>query len=133
MPATPESFFAGSALGFAVFERLRGILHDFGPFDVQVTKSQLAFRRARGFAFLWRPDQYLRHPAAEVVLSIALDHEVPSGRFKQVLSPAPGHWMHHLELHSVDDVDEEVARWLRAAFAQADGAMHSGAGDPVAP
>lgn len=86
---------------------------------MRASKSQVALRRRRGFAYLWRPGQYLRNPEAEVVLSIALARQITSKRFKQVVHPAPSVWMHHLEIHSVEDLDNEVAAWLREA---ADGA-----------
>jgi hypothetical protein len=53
------------------------------------------------------------------VLSIALGRHDPSTRFKQVVHPAPAHWMHHLELHDADEVDDEVAGWLREAAERA--------------
>lgn len=90
-----------------------------GPFDVRVSKSQVAFRRRRGFAYLWMPGKYLRKPTAEVVLSIALGRLDESRRFKEVVHPAPAHWMHHLEIHGLGDVDEEVADWLREAAERA--------------
>ena len=111
-----EEFFAGSPLGLAVLQRVRGALADTHD-DVteRVGRSQVALRRRRGFAFLWRPGQYLTRPAAEVVLSLALPRRLDSARFKEVVHPAATTWMHHLELHSADDVDEEVAGWLQEA------------------
>lgn len=115
-PLTPEQFLAGSDLGLAALDRVRALLTDAFP-DVteRTSRSQVAFRRRHGFAYLWRPGQYLRHPAAEVVLSLALPELVASPRFKEVAHPAPSTWMHHLELRSVADVDDEVAGWLRRA------------------
>ncbi|WP_418961222.1 DUF5655 domain-containing protein [Streptomyces tritici] len=107
---TVEEFFGGTGLGLAVFERVRSLLDE--PFDVRVSKSQVSFRRHRGFAYLWTPSRYLHAPTAEVVLSIALDRHDPSPRFKQVSHPAPRHWMHHLEVQSLDDLDDQVAAWL---------------------
>jgi hypothetical protein len=86
-----------------------------GPIEVRVSKSQVAFRRQRGFAYLWLPGRYLARPHAEVVLSIALGCHVESPRWKQVVEPTPGRWMHHLEIRDITDVDEEVVRWLREA------------------
>lgn len=119
---TAEEFLAGSELGLAVLQRLRVALATSHP-DVteRVGRSQVAFRRRRGFAVLWRPGQYLRHPAAEVVLSIGMPHRLESERFKEVVQPAPRTWMHHLELRSVDDVDAEVVAWLRRAADAAGG------------
>ena len=75
----------------------------------------MAFRRRRGFGYLWIPGQYLVKPDVEVVLSIALDRRDPSPRFKEVVQVAPTHWMHHLEIHDLDDIDDEVEQWLREA------------------
>lgn len=83
---------------------------------VRTSKSQVAFRRRRGFAYLWLPGMYLAKPSAEVVLSIALDRELASGRFKEVVHPSPRVWMHHLEIRSLDDLDDEVSGWLRSAY-----------------
>lgn len=85
------------------------------PVEMRTTKSQVAFRRSRGFAFVWRPGQYLRSPASEMALSIALGQRDASPRFKEVVHPSPAVWMHHLELDGPDDVDDEVVGWLREA------------------
>lgn len=110
--ATPEEFFDGHPLGLAAFAHVRELLSAAGPFEVRVGKSQVGFRRRRGFAYLWMPGQYLRNPTAEVVLSIALDRRDDSPRFKEVVPVSPTHWMHHLELHGVGDLDDEVRAWL---------------------
>ena len=83
-----------------------------------VTKSQVAFRRDQGFAYVWRPGQYV---ASDVpaVLSIALPFEVESDRFKEVVHPSAHVWMHHLELRGTDEVDDEVRGWLELAHAEA--------------
>ena len=112
----PEAFFTGNPLGLAAFERVRALIARHGPVDVRVGRSQIAFRRARGFAWLWRPGRYLRNPAAEVVVSISLPERDPSPRWKEVVQPAPGRWMHHLEVHGVAEFDDEVAGWLERAW-----------------
>jgi len=117
---TPEDFFAGHPRGLAIFEAVRSIIDRLGPFDVRVSKSQVAFRRRRGFAYLWMPGQYLAKPGAEVVLSIALGRRDSSSRFKEVVHVARAHWMHHLEIHDLDDLDDEVDQWLREAADRAE-------------
>jgi hypothetical protein len=115
-PATPEEFFAESDEALAVYRRVEELVARAGvPFTVRTSKSQVTFRRRRGFAYLWMPGRYLKHPAADVVLSIALDRHVPSERFKEVVHPAVSVWMHHLEVHTPDDLDDEVRRWLHDA------------------
>ncbi len=84
-----------------------------------MTKSQIAFRRRTGFAYLWAPGKYLDNPEAEVVLSIALGRHDHSPRFKEVAHPSSRHWIHHLEIRQVTDIDEEVTAWLDEAAERA--------------
>jgi hypothetical protein len=83
--------------------------------EIRTTRSQVAFRRRRGFAYLWLPGRYLARPGADVVLSVALDRRDESPRWKEVAHPAPAHWMHHLEVDDAAEIDEQVAGWLREA------------------
>jgi hypothetical protein len=115
----PEDLLTGSPVALAVLGRMRAILEAGGPVDVRTTKSQVAFRRARAFAWLWRPGQYLAGSVAPVVLSFALGRHDPSPRIKEVVHPSPSHWMHHLELRGVDEVDDEVIGWLLEAAERA--------------
>jgi hypothetical protein len=119
VPADAAEFFASSTLGLATFERVQAMLRPFGDVTVRTSRSQVTFRRRRGFAYLWLPGRYLSGPHAEVVLSIALHHQDASPRWKQVAHPRPSWWMHHLEVGAVDDLDDEVADRLREAAAAA--------------
>ena len=83
--------------------------------EVRVTKSQVSFRRRRGFAYLWRPGVYVRS-AVPVVMSLALPCEEASPRFKQIAHPSPRVWIHHLELLDSRQLDGEVADWMRRAY-----------------
>lgn len=113
---TADGFVAGSVVGMAALARVRDVLASSHP-DVteRTTVSQVALRRRRGFAILWRPRQYLGDAASELVLSLALPYRLESPRFKEVVHPARTTWMHHLEVASVNDVDAEVVAWLREA------------------
>ena len=71
-----------------LFRAVAEAIASIGEADVRVTKSQIAFRRRKGFAYVWRPDRYLTSDVP-AVLSIALPDEVKSPRFKQVAHPAP--------------------------------------------
>ena len=108
----------GHPVAVAVFERLRSCLQDVEP-EIRTTKSQIALRHRRDFAYLWLPGQYLKKPGAEVVLSIVLGHHDASARFKEVAHPSARHWIHHLELHGPGEVDDEVLDWLREAVEHA--------------
>jgi len=58
---TPEEFFAGHPDALAAFREVCAIVGRRGPFEVRISKSQAAFRRKRGFAYLWMPGQYLSY------------------------------------------------------------------------
>jgi hypothetical protein len=120
------SLFDDAALALDVFRTVRRLLEEIGDVDVRITSSQASFRRRRGFAYVWTPSAWTDAPDDVVVLSIALDHAIPSPRFKQVLEPAPGRWMHDLEVRSPGEIDDEVAGWLAQAWAWAGDALNDG-------
>ncbi len=119
VPDTPDGYFADSPKGMAVYAAVRELLDGLGPVEVRVTRSHVGFVRGRGFAYLWRPGRWLRHPAAEVVLSFVLDHPLTAARIKEVVHPTARLWIHHVELHDATDVDAEVTDWLTQAHRQA--------------
>lgn len=109
-------FFAGAPLGAAVFGWTSGVVAGLGPALVRLTATQVAFRHRIGFAWIWLPGTWLAHPGAEVVLSLGLRHHLDSPRWKQVVAPYPGRWMHHLEVRDPMDLDDELAGWVAAAY-----------------
>jgi hypothetical protein len=115
----PESLFKDYPAAIPVLRRVRDVVRGLGPAEIRATRTQVAFRRKRGFAYLWTPSRWLRQPSAEVVLSIARRESINSPRFKQIAHPARSVWMHHLEVHSLEDLDDEVLGWLRDAYAEA--------------
>lgn len=117
--STPEEVFRGSPLGLELLREVERTVAGFPPSIMKATKSQVAFRARRGFAYMWWPGRYITSDVP-AVLSIALPRRIDSGRFKEVVSPAPGVWMHHLELRSKADLDVEVAAWLGEARRAAD-------------
>jgi hypothetical protein len=113
-----DDFFDGFPDGLALYEAVERAVSDIGTTTITVTKSQIAFRRRKGFAYVWRPGQYVTSDAP-AVLSIALPHEVDSIRFTSVVHPSTGVWMHHIELYETAQVDDELRRWLTEAYANA--------------
>lgn len=115
---TPEDLFRGHPVGLAICHEVQRAAAELGKVSVAVTKSQVALRRRRGFAYVWRPGQYVRSEVPAVV-TIALPRELSSTRFKSVAHPSRGVWVHHIELHGVDEVDDQVRSWLAEAYADA--------------
>jgi len=92
---------------------------ELGPVELRVSRSQIAFRRRIAFAWAWIPGRYFRGAHAPLVLSISLRRRDPSSRWKEIVEPAPGRFMHHLELMSKGDIDEKVMTWLQEAYSGA--------------
>ena len=115
---TPTSLFEGVPDGLAVYLAVADLVAAVGEAEVRVTKSQIAFRRRKGFAYVWRPGQYVKSEVP-AVLSIALPRQVASDRFKEVAHPSAKVWMHHLELSDPAEIDDEVRAWLTQAYEDA--------------
>ncbi len=116
--ALPEitAFFSATPLGAATFGWTSGVVAGLGPAVVRLTATQVTFRNRIGFAWIWLPGTWLAHPHAPVVLSLGLRHAIDSDRWKQVVEPYPGRWMHHLEVSDPADLDDEVAGWVAHAY-----------------
>jgi len=113
---TVDEFFAGHDESRRLFDRVLEVVARIGPARVRVTKSQVAFRRRRGFASVWMPGQYLGATEVPLVLTVGLRRRDDSPRWKQVVEPAPGRFTHHLELRAEAEVDDEVRAWLAEAW-----------------
>lgn len=116
-PLTPDEYFSGQPLAKTLYEVVRREIEALGEAEMRVSKSQIAFRRRRAFAWVWRPGQYLTGRAvAPLVLTVALPGRDASPRWKEIVEPVPGKFIHHLELTDPADIDDEVRGWLRQAW-----------------
>lgn len=113
---TLDEFFSGYERSRQIFDKLFAAIDKLGLVEMHVSKSQIAFLRRKAFAWAWVPDRYLRGKHTPLVLSLTFAKRNDSSRWKQIVEPSPGRWMHHLELYSVGDIDDEVKRWLREAW-----------------
>jgi len=113
---TLDEFFLGYEESRQLFDAVRSAIDAIGPTELRVTKSQVAFWRRKAVARVWLPARYLRGNAAPLVLTLCFHSRDMSPRWKEIVEPAPGHFTHHLELHSIADIDDQVRDWLRAAW-----------------
>lgn len=114
-PIAGEEFFAADPKAVSIYRAIARRVLALPGVEVRVTKSQVAFRARRSFAYAWVPGRYVAS-RVPVVLTIALPERLPSDRFKEVAHPSTSVWMHHLELRLVKDVDREVISWVRRAY-----------------
>ncbi len=116
-PITLDAFFTGFAESRELFDALRPVVDDAGPNEIRITKSQIAFRRRIAYAWAWVPARYLgRKGLAPLVLSVDLRRRDASRRWKQVVEPVHGRFIHHLELRSPEQLDDELSAWVREAW-----------------
>ena len=113
---TLDEFFEGQDESRQLFEALCRMVNAIGSAELGVTKSQIAFRRRKAFAWVWIPGKYLRGKTAPLVLTLSLRSRNASPRWKEIVEPSPGRFTHHLELYSINDIDDQVRDWLRAAW-----------------
>jgi len=118
-PVALEEYFAGHDDSRKLYEAVVAALDTVGDYEQRVTKSQVAFRRRVGFAWVWIPGKYLRGQIAPLVLTIDLPRHDGSPRWKEIVEPRPGRFTHHLELRDAEQIDGEVLGWLREAWEQA--------------
>ena len=117
---TLDEFFKGLLESQSLFEAVLKEVNAVGAAEMRVSKSQIAFRRKRAFAWVWVPGKYLGGKTAPLVLSLSFCSRNSSPRWKEVVEPYPGRFMHHLELYSIRDLDDEVRGWLRDAWTTAE-------------
>ncbi len=117
---TLDEFFAGRDESRRLFEVVRRAVDEIGAAELRVTKSQVAFRRRKPFAWVWIPSQYLHRTAVPLVLTLGFRYRHASPRWKSIVEPYPGRFTHHLELYAAVEVDKEVRRWLQEAWAAAE-------------
>jgi len=114
-----DQYFAGwehmlplyEAIGAAIQEAADGA-------EVEITKSQVAFKHEKPFAWVWLP--VFRKPGQEIplVLSISLDHVSASPRWKKIVEPRSGTFhMHHIEIFHAEQLDAELKGWIAEAAA----------------
>jgi hypothetical protein len=113
---TLDEFFAGNEASRRIFDVLRGVVDSISPAKLRVSKSQVAFRRRKAFAWAWIPGIYLRSEHAPLVPTLSFHRRDTSPRWKQIVEPAPRRFTHHLELHSTVEIDDEVRTWLQQAW-----------------
>ncbi len=80
---TLDEFFDGQEGPRQLFKTLLRVVNVIGPAELQVTKSQIAFRRRRAFAWVWMPGKYLRGKHAPLVLTLSLRSRSTSPRWRE--------------------------------------------------
>lgn len=114
-----EQYFDGHLESREIFDCLCAIIEAMGFVEKRVMESQIAFCRNRTFAYVWMPRKYRQGRGAPLALTLSLRRRDLSPRWKVVVPLTPSQFTHHLELHSENEIDDQVCQWLQEAWIQA--------------
>lgn len=111
-------FFDKSPAALPIYLKLREKLPEICPetvIQVKKTQSSLINRHIYGaVSFLAARRKALR-PDPFITVTIGLGQRLGSPRIDAASEPYPGRWTHHLVIGSPDEIDDELAGWLREA------------------
>ena len=108
--AAAGSLFAGKdPLVSAIYERVLDELRGIGPFEEQPKKTSIHLARTTGFAGV--------HPRkSTLVLNLRLDRALAGPRILKAEKVSRNRYHNEVRLASPDEVDAELAAWLREAY-----------------
>jgi hypothetical protein len=97
----------------ALWDRFAALVEAAGPSEMIVTKSRIAFRARRIFA-----GGFFRSRRLELFFD--LPEPIPESerddRFRAVWEQGRRLWTHRLAITSVDELDDDVATWLKESW-----------------
>jgi predicted transport protein len=105
-----EGLFAGPRAGLRpIYDKVKSLVIDFGDdVDVLPKKTMVGFKRKRQFAC------FMPASATRVDLGITLKDEAPDDA--RIKATPGGMTSHVVPITRLDEVDGDVARWLRMAY-----------------
>ncbi len=94
----------------AIFDAFADAVRSCGPVEILSEKTRIAFHVRMSFAAVMpRRDRLDGH--------LILASRTESPRFVKIETYSPRNHLHAFRLTSVRDVDDELRRWIRAAYA----------------
>lgn len=104
-----DSLYAGPKAGLRpLHEAVIQLLQGFGPFEQAPKKRYVSLRRSRQFAMLG--------PATRDLIEIGINHKALPAHPRLKALPPGGMCQATLRLGRLDEVDAELAGWLRQAY-----------------
>jgi hypothetical protein len=93
----------------ALFDALAKAVRKCGPVEVLSEKTRIAFHRRMSFISIYPRKDHL-------ILGFVLASRVEHPRFESVQTFSPRNHLHNLRLRSIDEIDDDVRSWIRAAY-----------------
>jgi hypothetical protein len=108
--ATAALFAGGDPAVQATYDRLLALLLEIGPFTEQPKKTSIHLARTTGFAGV--------HPRKRsLILNLRTAQPIQSARVARVEQVSRNRYHNEIKLERPEDLDAEVAGWLREAYA----------------
>ena len=108
---TVEAFLSGKPRSAVeLYDRFAELTKSCGPVLVAPAKTRVGFQARMIFAAVNKLSE--RGLDAHVVLARRVEHT----RFRQIQEMSPRCFVHHFRIEAVEQIDEEVAGWLREAY-----------------
>jgi len=93
----------------SVYEKLLQVSLAFGPVVEDPKKTSIHLNRRFAFAAIKTRRNFL-------ILTVKAAGDIDSERITKHEQTSPNRWHHEIKLGSPDDVDSQIARWLRDAY-----------------
>lgn len=117
-----DAFFSGQEDRIKLYMSVEEMIKSIGPLTIDIMKSQISFGTKHKFAWVWLPpDSSHKRPKNSVVLSFGLDHRVESKHIAEAVEAYPGRWTHHIIIQDEADLNTDVYKWIRQAYAFSQG------------
>ncbi|MBP1744710.1 MAG: hypothetical protein H6Q58_1688 [Firmicutes bacterium] len=117
-----DAFFSGQEERTKLYLSIEEMIKSLGPLTIEIMKSQISFGTKYKFAWVWiPPDSSKKRPKNSIVLSFGLDHRVESKQIAEAVEPYPGRWTHHIIIQDETELNTDVYKWLRQAYAFSQG------------
>jgi len=113
-----DAFFSGQQRRVDLYMAVEEMIKSLGPATIEITKSQISFGTKYKFAWVWLPpDSSHKRPKDSIVLTFGLDHRIESKHIVEAVEPYPGRWTHHIIVQNETDLNTDVYKWLKQAYA----------------
>ena len=118
MGADTLLFFEGHMDALTLYEKLEErILSEINNVRIKAQKSQISFYNRHMFACVSfsKVRKAKDRPAHYIVVTFGLDHRLESPRIDVATEPYPNRWTHHVLISNLDEIDDELMRWIYEA------------------
>ncbi|HEX7259492.1 MAG TPA: DUF5655 domain-containing protein [Candidatus Saccharimonadia bacterium] len=93
----------------SIYAKLLDLLNKFPEYQAESKKTSLHIINKKAFLGV--------HPRKEgLLLNIVLSEPIKSSRIKKTERVSANRYHNEIELRSVDELDDEVAGWIKAAY-----------------